>query len=119
MAINTTLYKEKLEAEKKRLESELPSIAQRKEGTQSWEAVGTITDESIDADPNEVADKLEEFETNQAIVDSLKIELRDVNDALEKIEKGNYGLCEEGGEEIEQDRLDANPAARTCKAHMN
>ena len=40
-------------------------------------------------------------------------------DALERIEKGTYGICEVGNEEIEEDRLNANPAARTCKAHLN
>ena len=41
-----------------------------------------------------------------------------VDEALEKIEKGTYGICETGGEKIEEDRLEANPSARTCKAHM-
>ena len=37
-----------------------------------------------------------------------------------KIEDGSYGTCETGNDHpIEKERLDANPAARTCKAHMN
>lgn len=122
MEIDTNFLKEKLIEDKKRLETELSTIAHHKgetTGAESWEAIATIKDESIDADPNEVADKIEEFETNQAIAGSLKEELNEVIQALEKIEAGSYGICEIGGEKIEQDRLKANPAARTCKAHMN
>ena len=31
---------------------------------------------------------------------------------------GTYGSCEISGEAIEVERLEANPAARTCKAHI-
>jgi RNA polymerase-binding transcription factor DksA len=119
MPLDTSFFKEKLLEEKARLENELATIAHKENGTENWEAKGTITDQSIDADPNEVADKLEEFETNQAIVDRLKEELSNINTALLKVEKDSYGICEVGGEEIEEDRLNANPAALTCKAHIN
>jgi RNA polymerase-binding transcription factor DksA len=36
-----------------------------------------------------------------------------------QIEKGAYGTCKICGEKIEEDRLEANPAAQTCKLHMN
>ena len=48
----------------------------------------------------------------------LEIRYNDIKDALDKIEKNKYGICEVSGEEIEEERLIANPAARTCKAHM-
>jgi RNA polymerase-binding transcription factor DksA len=66
-----------------------------------------------------VAVSLEQFQNNSGEVDQLEKQLKDVKDALEKIENGSYGVCEVGGEEIEQDRLDVNPSARTCKVHMN
>jgi len=40
-------------------------------------------------------------------------------DALEKIKLGTYGICEICGNHIEEERLQANPSARTDKAHMN
>ena len=119
MTSDTSIFKKKLEAEKERLDKELGTIAHREKGTESWEAVGTITDQSIDADPNEVADKLEEYETNFAIVTSFKKELSDVNAALDRIDTGTYGVCEACKKEIEDDRLNANPAARTCKEHLS
>ena len=70
------------------------------------------------ADANEAADKQEEFDERQAVTENLEVRLRDINDALGKIASGTYGVCEVSGEPIEEDRLAANPAARTCKAHM-
>ncbi len=118
MPTNIDSCKEKLEGEKARLEAELSTIARGGGEKEPWEAVNTLVDESTDADPNEVADKIEEFETNQAIVSSLKAELSEVNDALGKMEVGTYGICETCQQPIEEDRLEANPSARTCKAHM-
>jgi len=120
MTLDINYFKGELLKEKTRLESELGTIARHgtKEGD-SWEAVNTDLDDSIDADANEVADKLEEYETNHAIATDLKIELDNVLGALSKIEAGNYGICEVSGHEIEEDRLRANPAAKTCKEHMN
>ncbi len=44
--------------------------------------------------------------------------LREVNDALARIEAGTYGRCESCGQEIPPDRLDARPVARLCMACM-
>lgn len=107
-------------SEKARLEQELGTIAQHgSKGENDWEAKGTLVDDSVDADPNGVADKIEEYETNRAIAEDLKTQLGDVDNALAKIEAGSYGICEVSGHEIEEDRLEANPSARTCKEHMN
>ena len=40
--------------------------------------------------------------------------LREVELALERVEDGSYGECEECGEAIASGRLDANPTARLC-----
>jgi RNA polymerase-binding transcription factor DksA len=119
MPTDINLYKEKLDAEVTRLEGELSTIARSDSEKGTWVAIDTAVDESTDADPNEVADKIEEFETNQAITASLKAKLFEVMDALSKIEKGTYGICEICSQSIEEDRLQAIPSARTCKTHMN
>lgn len=119
MAIDTEIIKKKLEEEKGRLEKELSTVAHEKKEGGAWEAMGTLVDESDQADPNDVADKIEEFETNQAITESFKEELREVNQALLKIEAGTYGVCEICGKPIEENRLEANTSARTCIADMN
>jgi sigma-B regulation protein RsbU (phosphoserine phosphatase) len=45
--------------------------------------------------------------------------LREVDAALERMDKGNYGLCEECHETIEQDRLLADPLTCYCLDHLN
>jgi len=44
--------------------------------------------------------------------------LREVDSALERIEKGTYGLCEECHEDIEKKRLIADPLLRFCLEHL-
>lgn len=112
-------YKTKLEKEKVLLEEELKSVGvENPADGKEWEAKSP--EEDIDqADRNEVADEIEDYENNIAILRDLKIKYEEVTDALKKIENGTFGVCEISGEQIEEDRLDANPGARTCKAHMH
>ena len=70
-----------------------------------------------EADPTDAADQIEELVTNVPLVQELASCSHDIDDALEKMDEGTYGICEVGNEEIDFDRLVANPAARTCIAH--
>ncbi len=45
----------------------------------------------------------------------LKTRLDDIDSALEKIEKGDYGICESCGKEIEDEVLDVDFESRLCK----
>lgn len=111
-------FKAKLEEELTKVEAELQSVGVQ-DAQGDWEGKETELDTmSAVADPNEAADKQEEYVTNRAVNDTLEIRYREIQAALERIEKGTYGVCETSGEKIEEDRLEANPAARTCKAHM-
>ena len=116
--INVEKFKNLLLAEQKKLEQELSTVGRKNpDNPEDWEATPGFTDDN--ADLNEFSDSIQSFETNTAILKQLETQLNDVKDALEKIEKGTYGICEMSGHPIEEDRLEANPAARTCKAHMN
>jgi RNA polymerase-binding transcription factor DksA len=116
--IDTKHFKEKLETEQKLLEEELGEIALFNGDTHLWEA--TPDRELIgEIDDNDAADRFEDFEERTSMVSTLQARLNDIKAALKKIENGTYGLCEVSGEPIEPDRLEANPAARTNKAHMN
>jgi RNA polymerase-binding transcription factor DksA len=119
--MNTDMYKKQLETELKTVEEELRSIAtQNPKNPQDWEATETKMDVmNATADANEAADKQEEYIGNRAITDELEIRFNNITRALSKIEEGTYGTCEVSGEPIEEDRLGVNPAARTCKAHMD
>ncbi|MES3031440.1 MAG: TraR/DksA C4-type zinc finger protein [Patescibacteria group bacterium] len=111
-------FKAKLEKEKKLLEEELGTVAKvNPDNPEHWDATPAIEVDS--ADENEVADRMEELEGNEAIIEQLEPQLKEVNAALARIEAGTYGNCEVSGEAIEPERLEANPSARTCIAHMN
>jgi RNA polymerase-binding transcription factor DksA len=118
MSIDYTQFKARLEEEKKTLEKELEKVGRRNPDNPSdWIPV-PAEDSRIHADDNLAADEIEELGENFAIVSTLETRYTDVKKALDKIEKGTYGVCEVGGEEIEPDRLEANPSASTCKKHM-
>lgn len=115
---NIEFYKNALLAEKQTLEEELGAIAIFNTETNIWEAT---PDQELmgETDDNDAADRFEDFEERSGMVITLQARLTDVLDALTKIENNAYGICEVSGEPIEEDRLEANPAARTNKANMN
>lgn len=56
---------------------------------------------------------------NKALSDRLELRLKEVNEALERIEGEHYGICEVCKKEIDIERLKANPAAKTDIEHAN
>jgi len=115
--MDTQHLKTRLETELATLESELKAIGHRNPANPAdWAASSTYTS-ADSADRNENADAIEEFEENTAILKDLEIRYNNVKDALTRIEKGNYGICEVCKEKIDEKRLEANPAANTCIAH--
>lgn len=119
MEIDTNHFKELLEKEKKTLESELLTVGRKNPSNKNdWEAVESDTNEGA-AEEGDLAEGMEEFENNKAILSQLETSLNEVKSALEKMKTGKYGDCEVCQKQIEIDRLEANPAARTCKEHMN
>ncbi len=100
------------------LEKELANIGSKNpKNPADWEAVEH--DDIDTAEDAEVASSMETFENNQGVLDQLEKQLNNVKSALNKIETGEYGVCEVCGQDIEEDRLEANPSSATCKVHMN
>ena len=119
MTIDTQYFKTKLEQEHSKLEAELKTVGVENPLIPGdWEARPQVENNST-ADENEIADSIEHFEENTGILKQLEIQINEVQHALNKMKKGTYGVCEIGAEPIEEDRLEANPSARTCKAHLN
>ncbi len=115
--METNKYKKLLEEEKVKLIKELNTIGQKNpSNSKDWEAKPTNMD-SDSADDNEVADTIEEFEGNSAILKQLEIQVNNVETALKEILAGTYGKCLICGEQIPEDRLLANPASLTCIEH--
>jgi RNA polymerase-binding protein DksA len=55
-----------------------------------------------------------ETEYTLGLVDSERKLMREIDDALERIENSTYGICEGSGESIPKARLEAIPWARYC-----
>lgn len=117
MELNFEHYKQKLEEEKALLEQEMATLGIQ-DASGEWEA--RANELSVDpADLNEMADKAEELGENQAVLDTLQTRYKNILRALDKIGDGTFGKDELDGEPIEDDRLEANPAARTRKANID
>lgn len=113
--------KTKLEAEKTSLTETLSSLGRIIDGKNDWMATpaeqpGPTGND--DPDKNVQADYVEEFEARVSESNVIEQQYAEIVSALDKIENGNYGICEVCSGLIEEDRLEANPSARTCKKHM-
>lgn len=122
--MDTQHFKQKLTKDRDRLLADLERLGrQDARDKENWE--GEQPDLNIlESDRNESADEQEEYYEASIITEELEGSLREINDALEKIENGTYGICVVGQgtdneHRIEEDRLEANASARTCKKHIN
>src|SRR3989339_2199607 len=107
--IDTTAHKARLEEEKVRLEGELSTLGRRNPSNpDDWEALPQSVGQ--ESDPNDAADLIEGYEENTAILKDLETRYNDVLSALSRIDQGTYGVCEVSGEDIEADRLKADPS---------
>lgn len=114
---NISHFKQKLEEELLEVEDRLRAAGMQNDAGE-WETADTAIDETA-TEPDELADRMEEYGEKRAEVGEIQIHWRNLERALEKIEAGTYGVCEVCGEEIEETRLEINPSARTCKTHMD
>lgn len=116
--MDTQHFKTKLTEELSNLEKELATVGRKNpEHEGDWQATEKMDIDT--AEVGEVADSMIEYGNNTAIVAQLETRLNKVKNALAKIENGGFGICETCNEPIEEDRLEANASADTCKAHMD
>jgi len=116
--MNTEEIKNKLEKEKTLLIEELSPLAILDQDTNRWIPHPEPQTEP-EADDNDLADRFEDFDERASTVETLDARLYDITSAIQSLEDGTYGICKVCGNKIEEDRLEANPAAQTCKHCMN
>jgi DnaK suppressor protein len=99
---------EQLENEHKRLTEEFTQL----------QTTASSTEERREGSPfgkrEEEATETLELEKRLALENRLRQELAKIEHALEKIEKGTYGLCDNCGQPIDPERLVALPQASLC-----
>jgi DnaK suppressor protein len=111
------LSKEELSYFKKKLLQLKEETIQMAEASQplSFEDYGELT--SYDNHFADTATQLEERERQRVLHDTANNLLEEVNEALERINTGTYGVCVDTGEPISFERLNALPyAKRTVEA---
>ncbi|MCX6751951.1 MAG: TraR/DksA C4-type zinc finger protein [Candidatus Nomurabacteria bacterium] len=109
--------KEMLEKEQKILLEELHDIGKLNTETGEWDATPEGSD-FPESDQNDMADRFEDFEARSSMIKTLGPRLNNILKSLKNLNKESFGKCEVCKKDIEMTRLEANPAAKTCKKHL-
>ena len=104
--LKTLLLKEKTELEKNLTRIATPVDKQKGDYETTFENIG--------ADREDNTAEVEQYSGNLPVEITLEKKLQDVLSALERIEKGTYGFCENCQKEIDLKRLRVNPSAKNC-----
>ena len=108
MKADFSILRSSLETERARLMDELAQS----------EASANPTDERREGSPfgkrEEEATEALELEKRLALEKRIREQLADVEHALHKFEEGTYGLCDNCGQPIDPERLEALPQASWC-----
>lgn len=108
VAINLDKIRSRLESERKRLQTELEQSqvsAQPAEVRREGSPFGKREEEATESF---------ELEKRLALERQIKEKLNEVEHALDKFNKGTYGLCDICGQPIDPARLEALPEANLC-----
>jgi RNA polymerase-binding protein DksA len=106
-------YKEKLLKEKKRLEQELKKMHEENYQT----ALGQRemgSDENFEDHIGDAASNIFDRERDLSLEQNTKDLLNQVVEALNRLEKGQYGICARCHKPIDEARLKAIPYAELC-----
>jgi RNA polymerase-binding protein DksA len=68
----------------------------------------------LDRDSEEQATQLENHEVLDALANEATRELALINQALTRMDEGEYGICSSCGKKIDERRLEAKPHALRC-----
>jgi len=69
---------------------------------------------TADQHPAELGSETFERELELTTLSIVEGELKEIDDALRRLDHGSYGICEECGKPIDEARLEAVPWARYC-----
>jgi RNA polymerase-binding transcription factor DksA len=109
--------KENLEKERDVLFEQMKDMGKLNNETGEWEATPEEL-EFPESDQNDMADRFEDFEARSSMIRTLEPRLNSILKALRGIGRDSFGKCDVCKKDIEMARLEANPAARTCKEHL-
>ena len=98
-------------AEKTKLEKELAKFSKKKSGQEGgYDTAFPDYGDKEDENAAEVAD----YVVNLSLEENLEKSLRDANQSLDRLKKGEYGICKYCHKPIEEKRLLARPTSSSC-----
>lgn len=102
--------RELLEAERQRL----LALRDGHTGQHLEESLADSTSElsAFDQHPGDVASETAEREKDLSVLEHVEAHLREIDEAVRRVDEGRYGICEGTGERIPDERLEAEPTAR-------
>jgi DnaK suppressor protein len=107
-------YRRQLIAMKKRLGAALSDLEEEALRGIGGEASGGIS--NVPIHPADLGTDNFEEQITLGLLENEDQILTEIDDALERIDNGTFGRCENCGKEISRERLDALPYARYCVA---
>jgi RNA polymerase-binding transcription factor len=115
MSIDTDRFRELLLAERERVRAALDNLHGDHEGSLEDETdeLGTANDNHL----GDLATATLNREIDYSLEESSEQHLADIDAALKRIDDGTYGTCVVGGEQIDEERLEAMPWAALCIDH--
>jgi RNA polymerase-binding protein DksA len=105
-------YRRRLLALKKRLGGDLSALEEEALHPVGGEASGGLSD--VPVHPADLGTDNFEEELALELLENEDHLLTEIDDALERIEQGTFGRCENCGQPISRERLEAVPYARYC-----
>jgi DnaK suppressor protein len=105
-------YRRRLLAMKRRLGGDLSGLEEEALRPVGAEPSGGLSD--VPVHPADLASDDYAEEVNLGLLENEEQLLAEVDDALDRIERGTFGRCENCGREISRERLEAIPYARYC-----
>ena len=101
----------RLEEERTRLQGVRDGL-QREQDEGTSETGGELS--SVDQHPGDSGTETFEMEKNVSLLEQVDDELREIEAATQRLERGTYGTCQACGKPIGDARLEAMPATRFC-----
>jgi YteA family regulatory protein len=105
-------YKDLLEKQKNEIEHTLDLMKENKTAEQDLESATELS--NYDNHPADIGTELYILEHNKGLKVHEEHILKDINDALSRLNADNYGKCAFCGQQIDSERLEAVPYARLC-----
>ncbi len=105
-------FKQLLESQERDVENTINNM-KRNDTARQGDAYPTELS-NYDNHPADMGTQLFDLELNNALFQHQEYLLREIHDALGRIEDGRYGICTFCGQEISEERLEALPYARLC-----